>query len=391
MSVEEFGQRLLNEVKEESLEQTLTELRHISGISGANLNIPFLDRLLEVFLPETEVLQSTNLPDIANPETIRPQYHGLGRRRVIEVTGTGSSSGKTLLLYYIAAISILPQKLNDVSLGGKGAAVIVLDTDNRFDVRRFRDIMWNHAVTKLMEGAQISQKEASSYWEWLEKVLDEAMRHLHIFRPQSSASLLATLDTIPDYLLNSSDHSSSTRSLATVLLDSVSAFYWQDKASDEPSSPPGPSRPTLSPYMQTYTTLVSSLRGLQTRFGCTIVATNWGLIPLQSERGYDKLPQSYRPHLPPVWTNFCTLRLIICRERPPKFPHLHSFEEAMRDKAMWPRTGKPAVFTVWVDQRWGTERWTDSQKRRLQRVKGGGYAQFELRQGGELFVLNPCA
>jgi hypothetical protein len=176
---------------------------------------------------------------------------------VVEITGR-SCSGKTHLLYHIAAMGVLPR-----AVGGQEAAVVVLDADGRFDVSRLAQIMRSHIQdSTLLRSARddpttsvtaaTAATSGSASWDpgtsetrqcdAADALIRASLVHVHVFRPQSAASLLATVESIPAYLLAQPSgkttrpamplppqHYSANRRLHAILLDSASAFYWQDR------------------------------------------------------------------------------------------------------------------------------------------------------------------
>jgi hypothetical protein len=300
---------------------------------------------------------------------------------VIEITGTSPYTGKTHLLYYITAIATLPLEVNDVFLNGKGGAVVVLDTDTRFDVRRLKQVMTHLIRTRYSEAGALFE-----YDDRLEGIIRHALLHVHVYRPQSSASLVATIETIPSYLYNAKEHFSSGRALEAVLLDSASAFVYQDRSdSDTDVIESNPYQKPRNTFTKRYQDIVRGLRALQQTFSCIIIATTWGLFPYNTEKQQHlKKPYlpSFRPHLPPVWTSFCTLRLIVARDAVPKFGPAMSAEEAMRDAPARQEVVERGGFSGWVDQGWKSEEWSDRVWEGLRQVKGSGFFQFRITGDG---------
>ncbi|KAI9813658.1 MAG: hypothetical protein M1827_003729 [Pycnora praestabilis] len=350
MSAEGLGARLLGEVKEESLAELLSSLHNLHNPHPTTqLSIPALDRLLTVFQhpspchqhdqqqqQQQEIWSSPQRHAPHNLPTTVPKLPKSSLSPTIEITSPTSCSGKTHLLYLITTLLTLPP---GTSYGGQGGAVVVLDTDGRFDVKRLREVMRYHILSNISNDS--ANEKGRDIEAEIEKVTLEALTHVHIFRPQSSTSLLATVQHLPTYLLTpptsfrsgtgsrqEQSHQSHRRVLRAVMLDSASAFYWQDLAAAEEDQ----ATATTSKLSQTthYRTLIKSLREIQTRFACTIIATTWGLQPNfpphhheyqqhQSHHSSSNSPPSFRPHLPPVWTSFMTLRLIVQRTKTPRF------------------------------------------------------------------------
>jgi hypothetical protein len=366
--------------------QTLRTLRLTSSKLASNrLNIQPLDRLLHIFRGQSTYSDTEAIPAwSSSPEESEVISQGRvlqPKPAVIEIIGTSTCSGKTHLLYYIAALSVLPSSFEGQNLRGRGAAVVIFDTDGRFDVRRLRQVMKHHVDQCLHGQQEQTQLEEAGVSDKVEKLLHSALFHAHIFRPQSSASWLSTLQSLSKYLLQSQDHFSSGRALSAVLLDSVSAFFWQDRQNEAAYQYDAPSlSDSTSTFNQIYSSLVKELRDIQSRFDCTIVATNWGLIPLQPTR--PNAPPSFRPHLPLAWTNFCTLRLIIERDSVAKFGPVMSAEEASRDADARQQKVERGGFSAWVDSTRGTEIWPDGIRKGLKNVEGKGFIWFRITNDG---------
>ena len=298
------------------------------------------------------------------------------RAPVVEVTSPGSGDGKTSLLYYVTAIGVLPSSLEGVHLGGKGGAVVFLDTDFRFDASRLRDVLVGIATEKLRarqveHGTTQDERKTA-----LELTINECLRHVHVFRPQSSLSLLATLRSLESYLLHSTQHSSHHRRLHAIVLDSASAFYWQDRRENELLNIPGvleeramqqqsssntPSELNNLSIPQIAQETVSALRHLQCIFSCAIVYTTWGLHRDSTQRhAHDAYlyssTLSFRPHLPRPWPTFPTLRLVVSRNAVRPFAPFMTVKEAEADAPSRQAIVARGEFSVWVDM-WGRENW----------------------------------
>ncbi|KAI9826678.1 MAG: hypothetical protein M1819_007312 [Sarea resinae] len=387
MSASGLGARLLGEVRSESLDELLRSLRTAQNPTpSSRLNIPALDRLLNIFSlqqqqqqrgPGNPLLQSSSIaPEQETaPGVTPPPSTPRAKGAVIEITGNGPCAGKTQLLYYITAVSILPATWAGVRVNGKEGMVIILDTDGRFDVARLRDVT-AHYLRRCIESAHDSTVGVDEDQDaQIEALVNALLMHVHILRPQSTASLIATLNSMPDYLFSPEEHYSSHRPLQAILLDSASAFFCQDRMDDESKQLQGENGGHT--FVQAQQDIVKELRSLQKTFDCVIVATNWGLYPCHSENG----PLSFRPHLPPVWTFFCTLRLVVEKEKVPGFGPGMSVEEALLDAEARQSVVDQGRFLGWVD-RWGSESWVDPIWDALGRVKDGGSFAFTVTGSG---------
>ncbi len=224
----------------------------------------------------------------------------------------------------------------------------------------------------------------------LDAMLTAALHHVHVFRPQSSASLLATVEGLPNYLFSSTAHISQNRCLQALLLDSASAFFWQDRmADDQPeesaTADGGKQHPERKTFVQTWQLLVRALRSVQATFHCTIVATNWGLFSTapQQQQQYTSqvINPSIRPHLPAVWTSFCTLRIVVQRDKVKQFASGMTLSEAAMENDRRLEAVQQAGFSGWIDE-WESEGWSAEIRDRLRAVKGRGSFWFWVRDEG---------
>ena len=284
------------------------------------------------------------------------------------------------MLYHIISMSLLPREYKDLPVNGKGDAVVVLDLSDRFSLLRLSKIMQNYVSSNWSTfSALISEHEVSS-------LISDSLAHLHIFRPQSTPSLLATLDSIPSYLLaQPSTHFSANRPLGLLAINDLSSFLWQDRldADNETSLPTtsGIEKANNNLFVNRYRSLVSSLCRVQQLFSCTIVATNWGLAPVTHVAGHPSL----RPHLPSVWNNFCTVKIVVERERVSKFgPGLSAEVAAKEGPQRWEAVGR-SRFTGWVNW-WDSEGWREEVREGVKGLEKGGSFSFSATDQGIVFV-----
>jgi len=294
-------------------------------------NIPALDRILSIALDAEPSLPPEDFPQA------RPARNRYGP--VIEITSMSTASGKTHILYQIALLSTLPMEHNDVPLYGKSAAVIVFDTDGRFDVQRLHSIMKAH-ILGCYGTLKISDVE-------LDTIAREALSHLHVYRPQSSRSMIEMLSGTRGYLLELASHHSSGRRLDAVLIDGLSSFYWQDRHAGSTETESGSTE-----YQEIYGTLVQRIREVSAQFGAFVVATNWGLQLLADTTGDTGVAMSFRSHLPLAWTKLVDVKLVVQREDQVMFGKGTSVAEALRQrKEITEEKEDGDRFSGWVDVR----------------------------------------
>lgn len=377
MSGEALGRDLLGEVKVEGLDELLLSLRELDANSDSHLGILPIDRLLDVFQnpPPTRQQQHYQTQWSAQQGPAPPPREK--PLPVIEITDAAACSGKTQFLYLVISLSLLPAKHKDVPINGKGNAVVLLDLSGRVSVLRLYDVMHNHvSSTCSAPSTALPEQEITS-------LISDSLTHLHIFRPQSSSSLLATLASLQSFLLSQpSTHFSANRPLGLLAINDLSAFLWQDRLeADEKtglrlSNHAEKANNTL--FLQRYRSLISSLRHIQHVFSsCTIVATNWGLAPITSKAGHLPL----RPHLPSVWNHFCTVKIVVERDRVSKFGPGLSAEEAKREGVQRWQAVKKSGFSGWINW-WGHEEWREETMEALRGLENEGGFSFRVTGDG---------
>ena len=251
------------------------------------------------------------------------------RTPVIEIVGTNPGSGKTRMLYRITAEALAGD-------GTHGAgAVVWIDADGHFDYSCFHGFL----------AAVLAGRESAAD---VAVAVEAHLRHLHIFRPQTSHTLLAILHGLEGYLLDESAHSSASRPLRVVMISGLSSFFWQDRREEldaEPEHlPPGVAISHV--FIERWRSLVASLKDLQSKFECIIVASNVALTtPEDSSTG-----PSLRPHLPRVWSNSVTLRLFLTKNKRPKLPPGLSLENALQQERSRKLVSHESCSTAWIEQ-----------------------------------------
>lgn len=359
--------------------QLLQSLRELDNSSASTLAFPPFDRLLNVFQypppPRQQQHYQTQWPAQQEGPAPLPREKPLP---VIEITDAAACSGKTQLLHQIISLSLLPADHKDVLINGKGNAVVLLDLSGRFSILRLHHVMHSH-ISSVSSTSALGMLESE-----ISSLVSDSFTHLHIFRPQSSSSLLATLASLPSLLLSSpSIHFSANRPLGLLAINDLSAFLWQDRLdADEESRLPASNhaeKANNTLFLERYRNLISSLRQIQQIFSCTIVATNWGLAPVTSVAGHPAL----RPHLPSLWNNFCTVKVVVERDRVSKFGPGLSAEEAKREGVQRWEAVEKSGFSGWINW-WGNEGWREEVREGIRRLKSGGGFSFRVTGDGIL-------
>ncbi|GJJ09650.1 hypothetical protein Clacol_003874 [Clathrus columnatus] len=203
---------------------------------------------------------------------------------VIEVQGP-AASGKTHFLYHLAGRCLLPKEINipakcTVHVGGWNNSVVVLDCDARWNPVR----LYNILITRLN---MVCGKNNASLID-IPAIAMESLSRLHIFRPQSSFQLAATLDCLPTYHMEKMPE----EEFRFLFVDSISAFYWMDRWQLEPSAS------KLSPRPNPIRHVLHALQTIRVSHAPIIVLTNWGLHPASSDPSFSSPPGPfYKQHL----------------------------------------------------------------------------------------------
>ena len=252
--------------------------------------------------------------------------------------------------------------------GAREGAVVVLDTDNQFNVIRLRDVL-SSCIRDRLETTTLAPPD-------LDSLLQTSLQNVHMFRPQSPPSLLSTLQSLRAHLFNTSTHFSSPRPLSTLILTNLSTFLWQTRLDADEAPPSDAKNP--NPFVQYYRSLVQELSLIQRTFDCVIVAANQGLTPLQWTR---KGEVSLRPPMPAVWNEFCALKLIVGRDGVRKFGPGISAEEAVREREMRRKALEESGFWGRVNW-WGSGEWELGVAEGLRALPGGGSFSFRVMREG---------
>jgi Rad51 len=206
----------------------------------------------------------------------------LKRKNVIEIQGP--SIGKTHLLMHFIISCITPYQYLSVNIDGWNKAAIVLDVDHTFDMRRFRQLLSGHLSRVLAP--------LSLHNDFMDQLTSSLLQNLHVFRPNSSFHLAFTIMNLANY------HSINLpqTEIGLVAIDSVSAFYWQDRFHAEQLRDFG-----SSSTQKITSGIEHALRALETfrqSHGSIVILTNWGLNQLS------KTSLFYKQHLYPLNTPF---------------------------------------------------------------------------------------
>lgn len=244
-----------------------------------------------------------------------------------------------------------------------------MDNDNRFSVPRLVQVMQHLISNKIAKAKTSSPPEAQLLTpKNVDDAIEAALSHVHIFRPQSMESLLATITSLRSYVFDPESHYSIHKQIHSIMLSSASAFYWQDRCDMDTAvalSATSASATTSQKPRSGYIQLATSLRGISAELSCPVIYTTWTTSPAQTES------TSIRPSLPNPWPTLPLLRLVVQRRSVRKLPGAISAEEALRDR----KDRTEAVAEGWIDvsvNGYDSEEWTDGVREGLEKMGGGG-------------------
>jgi len=198
------------------------------------------------------------MPQSSIPSANPLPLSSLSRGDVIEVQG-GPASGKTHLLYYLVCSCILP-----VRFGGWNKAAVIYDADQTFDVRRLHQLLCARIISTFTQSHDETQ---------IAIVVATAMRNLQIFAVSSIVQLIASMSELPTY---HAEHM-PTSEIALLGIDSMSAFYWQERfATEKQRFALQANRTNSERFTDLLQHVFAVLDGIHSKYGSLIVLTSWG-------------------------------------------------------------------------------------------------------------------
>lgn len=236
---------------------------------------------------------------------------------VLEFTSIGAGGGKTHLLYLLTSLAVLPAQH-----GGKDGCVVIVDTDDNFSIKR------------LVQQIRYRLATWSPDIDDLDAVVQSALYHVYIYKPQSMRDLVETLFDLPDYFLHE-NHYSLDRSMTFIAVDSASAFYWQTMAEEENAAFTAsmPSSATSGGSIDrpvTYADLRGAIESASRSLQCPVIfsSRHIGRLP-RTVAG--ELPRSLRHSLPAPLAQLPSLRFVVRRVPVKKLPSGLSAAEMKRE------------------------------------------------------------
>jgi hypothetical protein len=269
-------------------------------------------------------------------------YPYLSPGDVVEFCGP-AYGGKTSILYFIILTTILPpywiqsniesgpslKITKRFEIGGRGTSVIFFDLDGRFDANR----VYEWAVKHLKRIVEKSCEEESdieddgnnvekrrdknggcSDWvpteEEIKEIVLDALKRLHVFNPQSSLEFIATLCSLKEYLEYCRQRTREIFSF--IVIDSIMAFYWQDRAEESYRG----NSPSSSVSLVQILNILSSLLSAN---GLVLLTTSWSLISDNYLSTLYPPELAYKDTLSHFWQSFVKYRFVIARQPLPQY------------------------------------------------------------------------
>ncbi|BBN08822.1 DNA-repair protein XRCC2 [Marchantia polymorpha subsp. ruderalis] len=162
------------------------------------------------------------------PPLHRVNLHG---GHVLEMAGQ-SGSGKSEIMLQAVVSCILPKEWQGLKLGGSEKPAVFIDLDCHFDMPRLVKLL-HHRVREAQAYKDLSEKAAPAWSlamgvDSVDELLSTSLKRFYLKRCFNSFEFLVALKTIRPLLKQlEMEHGSSAQLL---LIDSIGAFYWLDRA-----------------------------------------------------------------------------------------------------------------------------------------------------------------
>ncbi|XP_074549237.1 DNA repair protein XRCC2 [Halichoeres trimaculatus] len=223
-----------------------------------------------------------------------PEDGGPNHGEVVELYGA-EGTGKTELLYHLLCRCVLP-----MDSGGLEVDVVFVDTDYTLDMFRLVSILDSRLSAAHSSGLPSAGAD--------EAVLRSCLSRLLVVHCSSSSQLLLTLHFLETTL-------TSRPSLALLLIDSISAFYWLDRS--EGGTSYARQEEKLSKCSELLGRLLRDYR-ITVFATCHTIRRSYN-APSSSSSSYNQTStsDSDRPFLCRPWQRLVTHRLLCSKEEAP--------------------------------------------------------------------------
>lgn len=173
-----------------------------------------------------KILSRMQLKKRATIENLSPEIissHGPNPGDIIEISGE-SGTGKTQHVMELIAQTIIP-----VELGGKGASVIVIDTNSNFHVPLLlAKIIEKHLIHHRSSACPSTDTEDLQVaTRTVAETVLEAMKKITFFKCYSGTEYQLALLSCTNFLTRNV-------SVSLMVVDSIVTFYWSDFSDEKP-------------------------------------------------------------------------------------------------------------------------------------------------------------
>ena len=240
-----------------------------------------------------------------------------------------AGAGKTALLYLIIARAILPSNISQATSSiGQNAAIMLFDPLNHFSVPRLTEVMLAFLLLRIRTA---NQEMDETTIVTLKTTIKRSLIHVHLFRSQSWSAMLATLRSLPRYLLDANRHMSMHRRVHSIIVEDIDTFTGSIRSSS--SDAPVHTNPLITASAQ----LTAQLNKLSNLFSCATILTSQSTTP-----------SAYRTAIPTSWPpGSAVVRLAVRRVEVVHFAPAISVEEAERERQQRWEVVSRAQFESW--------------------------------------------
>ncbi|KAF9741905.1 hypothetical protein PMIN06_007982 [Paraphaeosphaeria minitans] len=336
VGAERLGARLMDEVEECGLGELLASLRTlvVPGEQSIVFNIPELDALLSppppapIQIPHHRSDDDTWNP-VHEPRTDPPPMAKKSTTSIIELVSPPhayhpSPAGKTALIHLLTTHAILPSTLSNIPLHGLTSSIILLDPLHHFSTSFLATTLFSH-ITACFTAAGHDATTPAAKQEII-ACAKHAMRHVHVLRPSSWDSMLATLRSLESHLFDRRRHDSMDRRVHALVVDDVDAFLAYLRTA------PGPDALSAASVQ-----LTRLLVALASTFSCAVVMA-----------GRSATAAGFRPGVPLGWPAHVRFtRLAVRRVEVVPFAPGMSVEEAEAERGQRGEVVSRGRVEVW--------------------------------------------
>lgn len=163
--------------------------------------------------------------------------------QLIEITGN-EGTGKTILITDVIARCIMPKSYAEYPLPGKNCAAVIINTSHHFSLFKLSEIIEYYLKTlcrKIKPGV-------------IKTIIEKSLENLTVLNCYGFDNFQITLYNLESLILNRKD-------VSVVAVDSISAFYWTERALSDAS------------IVAHHSAITSLLEDLANKFGVIVFYT----------------------------------------------------------------------------------------------------------------------